>query len=329
MAPRHKAWDDPRLGLGNGAPCHLGDLPMEHGPRSSYDTSMPAPADIPRYRLYGEADEARELGFLHVETITARASLHDWTIRPHRHRDLHQVMAVAAGGGVMDLEGARLPFAAPALISTPPVVVHGFEFQPGTEGWVVTLSAEGLAAALAAFGDPALAGVAGRPAQVPLSAEAAAETTGAFAAIEREYRFPQPGRRAAILARLALALVAVARGATITDGSTAGGDAALFARYRDLVEERFRQQPRIGALAAALALTDSRLNAVCRRVAGCSAQEVLHARVLLEAKRSLVYTSMTVAEVAYSLGFADPAYFSRFFARRAGVSPAAYRVAGR
>ena len=299
--------------------------------------------EIPRYRLYGETDEERELGFLHVETIRARASLHDWTIRPHRHRDLHQVMAVAAGGGVMDLEGRRLTLSAPMLISTPPVVVHGFAFEPGTEGWVVTLSAEGLAAALAAFGDPGLAGAASHAAQVPLSGEEAAETLAAFAAIEREVRFPRAGSRAAILARVSLALVAVARaagegpdggsdgtsgavGASRTDAANA--DAALFDRYRRLIEARFRQQPRIGALAAELALGEGRLNAICRRVAGRSAQEVLHARVLLEAKRSLVYTSMTVAEVAYSLGFTDPAYFSRFFARRAGVSPAAYRAAG-
>ena len=308
----------------------------------------PRHGEIPRYRLYGEADEERELGFLHVETITARAALHDWTIRPHRHRDLHQVMVVATGGGFMDLEGRRLPLSAPMLISTPPVVVHGFAFTPGTEGWVVTLSAEGLAAALAAFGDPALAAAAGVAAQVPLAADDAAETLAAFAAIEREVRFPRPGGRAAILARLSLALVAVVRagtgdgdeggdgrgepgdraGAEGSSGDAASGDAALFRRYRGLVEERFRTQPRIGALAAELALSEGRLNAVCRRVAGRSAQAVLHARILLEAKRSLVYTSMTVGEVAYSLGFTDPAYFSRFFARRAGVSPQAFRAAG-
>lgn len=301
---------------------------------------MAALDEIPRYRLYGEADEERELGFLHVETITARAALHDWTIRPHRHRDLHQVMAVARGGGVMDVEGRRLTLAAPMLVSTPPVVVHGFAFEPGTEGWVVTLSAEALAAALAAFADPGLAGAAGLAARVALAGEESAETLAAFAAIEREYRFPRPGSRAAILARVSLALVAVARavageegdGSDPADGvapaDPASGDAALFHRYRRLLEERFREQPRIGALAAALAVGEGRLNAACRRVAGRSAQEVLHARVMLEAKRSLVYTSMSVAEVAYSLGFTDPAYFSRFFARRAGVPPAAFRAAG-
>jgi AraC family transcriptional activator of pobA len=312
---------------------------------------MAAARDIPRYRLYGEADEERELGFLHVETITARAALHDWTIRPHRHRDLHQVMAVARGGGVMDIEGRLVPLAAPMLVSTPPVVVHGFAFEPGTEGWVVTLSAEALAAALAAFAEPDLASAAGLAARVALAGEEAAETLAAFAAIEREYRFPQAGSRSAILARVSLALVTIARSAArdagmvpadetgaapgtdgdITGGAAAGAanaDAALFDRYRRLIEDRYRAQPRIGALAAALAVGEGRLNAACRRVAGRSAKEVLHARLLLEAKRSLVYTSMSVAEIAYSLGFTDPAYFSRFFARRAGMPPAAFRAAG-
>ncbi len=47
--------------------------------------------------------------------------------------------------------------------------------------------------------------------------------------------------------------------------------------------------------------------------------------MLLEAKRTLSYTNMTVAETAYYLGFADPAYFSRFFSKHAGQSPAAFR----
>jgi AraC family transcriptional activator of pobA len=50
--------------------------------------------------------------------------------------------------------------------------------------------------------------------------------------------------------------------------------------------------------------------------------------VLLEAKRSLIYTSMTVAQVADALGFADPAYFSRFFKRLSGLSPSDFRDQG-
>jgi AraC family transcriptional regulator, transcriptional activator of pobA len=53
----------------------------------------------------------------------------------------------------------------------------------------------------------------------------------------------------------------------------------------------------------------------------------LHDRVLLEARRLLAYTAAPVAEVARDLGFDDPSYFSRFFARRAGQAPQDYRAA--
>jgi AraC family transcriptional activator of pobA len=46
---------------------------------------------------------------------------------------------------------------------------------------------------------------------------------------------------------------------------------------------------------------------------------------LLEAKRALTYSDATVAEIGYSLGFSDPAYFSRFFTKRAGSSPSRFR----
>jgi AraC family transcriptional activator of pobA len=45
-----------------------------------------------------------------------------------------------------------------------------------------------------------------------------------------------------------------------------------------------------------------------------------------EARRNLAYTSMSVATVAYALGFGDPAYFTRAFTRTVGVSPRTFRA---
>lgn len=52
---------------------------------------------------------------------------------------------------------------------------------------------------------------------------------------------------------------------------------------------------------------------------------LLHQRLLVEAERQLRYTSMPIAQVAYHLGFEDPAYFSRFFSRRMRISPRGFR----
>ena len=53
---------------------------------------------------------------------------------------------------------------------------------------------------------------------------------------------------------------------------------------------------------------------------------MLHERLLAEARRQLSYTDRTISTIAYDLGFEDPAYFSRFFRRGAGVPPAGWRA---
>jgi AraC family transcriptional activator of pobA len=56
--------------------------------------------------------------------------------------------------------------------------------------------------------------------------------------------------------------------------------------------------------------------------------QLVHARIVLEAKRQLLYTDNPVRTIAYALGFEDAAYFTRFFARQAGVAPRAFRARG-
>ena len=79
--------------------------------------------------------------FIHIETISSRSSVHDWTIRAHRHRNLFQILLIEKGGGEMSFETATVPFAAPAAILVPATTAHGFRFTPQvTDGWVVSFT---------------------------------------------------------------------------------------------------------------------------------------------------------------------------------------------
>jgi AraC family transcriptional regulator, transcriptional activator of pobA len=62
-------------------------------------------------------------------------------------------------------------------------------------------------------------------------------------------------------------------------------------------------------------------------VTGLSALDLLHERMLLDARRLLAYTAAPVVEVARDLGFEDPSYFSRFFAAAPVHAPQDYRAA--
>lgn len=285
---------------------------------------------IPRFFLYGEADQEAGLHFLHVETISARSILHDWHIAPHRHSDLFQLLLATGGGGELRADSLTRDFCAPALVTVPPGVVHGYRFQPGTEGWVVTLS-DSFASDILGPRDVEIGPVMTEARLMPLDADdATAHALRAqFAAIAEEFRNPALGSLAAIAAHIRLIFVAQARlrQADRQAALARDADAALFARFRTLVESHYRDHRPVSLYAQELAVTEKRLTAACRRVAEKAPLDVIHARLLIEAKRNLLYTSMTIAEAGYALGFRDPAYFTRFFTRRAGVAPRQFKAA--
>jgi AraC family transcriptional activator of pobA len=296
-------------------------------------SAQPAQRDareaVGRYFLYGEPTREADPRFLHVETIPARSRLHDWTIRPHAHAGLHQFLLITEGGGTFRAEAETRPFAAPTLFVVPAGIAHGFAFRPETEGYVVT-AAGGLVAE-AARGDAMLDGLLGAWFCLDEAGDllAANDLPAAFAALAHEYVWAAPARMAAAEAHLTRILVGAARLALAHPAGRRASmhrDAVLVKEFRELVERDFRRALPLRHYAALLGLSESRLSAACRRMLGEPAQRLLHRRVMVEAQRYLVYSTLPVAEIGYALGFADPAYFSRFFTRRSGVSPAAFRL---
>ncbi|MHB2168655.1 helix-turn-helix domain-containing protein [Alsobacter sp. R-9] len=293
--------------------------------------SVPALDPVPHYFLYGEPLQDVEFDFLHVERIATRSRVHDWTIRPHSHPDQHQLLLLLEGGAEVRLEDIVRRVVPPALVVVPADMVHGFVFEPGSDGYVLTVSRHVVAGILGA--DPDMTSILEKGLCLDGDRLPDLALPSLMAGIEREFVWAARGRRTAIHARVGLLLVAVARAreavAERDDGTVTGAtarDRDLVRRLRELVEHRFREHPRLDDCALALGVTPSRLNRACRAVAGASATALLHDRIVMEAKRNLLYTGMTVSEVAISLGFDDPAYFSRFFAGRTGVPPGAFRA---
>lgn len=100
----------------------------------------------------------------------------------------------------------------------------------------------------------------------------------------------------------------------------------LVQRLRALLEAHYQDHQPLSFYADAFGVTADHLSRTCRQVAGQSALDMLHGRLLLEAKRLLAYTPLSVAEVAAQLGYVDLAYFSKVFTRTVGDAPSRYRV---
>jgi AraC family transcriptional activator of pobA len=78
--------------------------------------------------------------------------------------------------------------------------------------------------------------------------------------------------------------------------------------------------------AGVLRVAPVRLNRLCLKIAGKTAFGMTQERLILEACRKLTYVPAGVADIAYELGFQDPAYFSRLFKKLVGMTPKEYRL---
>lgn len=286
---------------------------------------------LPLFHLYGEEPDDQAFDFIHIETIASRSSIHDWTIRAHRHRNLFQILVIERGGGEMAFEAAALPFTAPAAILVPATVVHGFRFTPGvTDGWVVSFT-EDVAEALGERSGEALARLKALAAQplVPLAEAAELRRISALCAdLHEEVFLAREGFRFAMRSLLALIAIEVARLAASRARSGAAtlkpSDTTVSALAR-LVEEHFREQRLLAFYAESLAMTADRLNDHVKRATGVTAGHLIRQRLLTEAKRQLVFTAQPIHDIAYGLAFSDPSHFARFFRKHTGMTPQAFR----
>jgi AraC family transcriptional activator of pobA len=110
-----------------------------------------------------------------------------------------------------------------------------------------------------------------------------------------------------------------------TTQSAEGGRSRIGQEFRLAVERHFRTITSVSDYAKTLHVTADHLGAVVRGETGCAPGDIIRERLLLEAKRLLVHTSMNVSEIAYALNFEDPAYFSRFFRRLTDKTPGNFR----
>lgn len=274
---------------------------------------------IQSYSLFGESTHLPDV--MHCETIADRSALHDWELSPHRHARLHQVLLVQCGSGTLSLDGAVSALAPGSVVNVPPGHVHAFRFEKGTTGWVATFADELLEEILVRVGD--VRADLGRACVV----QADASIHRVMEQIWQEFSGSSKAR-ALVLRGLSGALLGWMARAMGADAAPAANlaESNLVQRFRGLIDEHFLAHWRVADYARALAVSPTHLSRLTRAATGNSAMRLIEARTIREARRQLAYTNLSITTIAYALGYADPAYFTRVFRRDAGVSPRDFRA---
>jgi AraC family transcriptional activator of pobA len=96
-------------------------------------------------------------------------------------------------------------------------------------------------------------------------------------------------------------------------------------KFKQLIEENYIAEKNVSAYAEMLSINASCLNEMTKRTTGITAGELIRNRVIDETKKLLYSSSLSGKEIAFQLGFDDPAYFSRFFRKYTGLTLKEFR----
>ncbi len=283
-------------------------------------------ATVPLFGLYGESSGSPEPGFVHIEDVASRSRALDWRIEAHRHAHLFQVLSIHDGFSEVRFDDTVCSLTNGAVIAIPPGVVHSFRFAPGTEGVVLTIADAVLREVDAGRH---LAAFIGAPELIELDPESAlfSQLKEHLRQIKREFERPGTGHALMLSSLVKIVLTLLVRHWEETHLRLSGNrsDSEMLRSFQELLEDNYADQWPVQRYAAALNTSVSSLNRRCLRYVGMTAKSIVQDRVLVEAKRKLIYTREPVEHIAFSLGFRDPAYFSRFFKKSEGLPPGEYR----
>lgn len=95
--------------------------------------------------------------------------------------------------------------------------------------------------------------------------------------------------------------------------------------FSKLIDIHYKDEKSVVFYASLLNISSNYLNILCKKNLQISATRLIQERVILEAKRLLQSTELTIKEIAYDLGFVDHAYFSNFFKNQTGITPTQFR----
>jgi len=106
---------------------------------------------------------------------------------------------------------------------------------------------------------------------------------------------------------------------------TADRETKMFHSFLLLLEENYKSHHDISFYVNELLIDKRKLASTCKTFSQKTPKQILNERLMVEAKRMLLYTSNSSKEIAFGLGYDDPAYFSRFFRNYYDISPRNFR----
>jgi AraC family transcriptional activator of pobA len=281
---------------------------------------------IPMTDFYGESTSWPIADVIHCEQLSIRSALYDWQIKPHRHGDLTHIFYVTSGKGVARLDNRTLNVKVGDLLVVPNQCVHTFRWEKDCGGYVLTIALPLLGKLEQILQTQPWDYKVG---EIYTVGDDKDFLNSLFAMLNDEYQGNKPNREVFVESLVTSFSIWLNRQYLSSEKSEAlknNKSLVKIDKFFQLLEEHYTVHHDVEWYAQKIGVTAAHLSTLCKSHQQKSALAIIHRRILVEAQRSLIYTGSTAANIAEKLGFADAAYFNRFFKRMTGLTPKMFRT---
>ena len=272
-------------------------------------------------------DDVDQLLGISIEQLTKQVPFRHI---PHRH-DFYHLFWIESGNGTFVSDGRSYPLTRGSLIFVSPGQVHAWKCNDTLKGYVLCFEPASLFSGsdrpyrllhdLAQFSattkDRATFQVAGSTYRI---------LRVAFENLADEFHWSAEFRCDMVRSQITALLIRLHRLCLSTPSvEVQGCSTHLTNRFLSLLEKEAGKLQRARYYTSALSVSPRVLVDAVLAETGKSPSAWIRDRTLLEARRLLIYTDLTISEIAYRLNFRNVSYFVRFYRRLAGVPPGASR----
>ncbi len=290
---------------------------------------MKEPAEqLPVYSLHNFSSPERKSQQFQIEVFDAKR--HFSVKYPHRH-DFFEVLYLMKGTGYHVIDSNKYRIEPPCVFFMSPGQAHKIEFSHDIEGYIFIFTADFYLAnrsnqnSLIEF--PFFYNL--HQENPPLKLERQDDVCFLERLFQRgiaELEYNNSNLLDTLRSLLDLILTTCTSRYVLGENLEMKGKGHLLVKqFYHLVEENNYRNLSLKEYAAKLAVTPNHLSQMVKLHAGKTASQIVKAKQVLEIKRLLVHSELSVAEIAQQLNFDDQSYFTKFFKREAGLSPLQYR----
>lgn len=244
-------------------------------------------------------------------------------VQPHTHSYFF-IHFVTSGSGIYEIDGASVPLHAGCVFMLPPHCVHNLTEVKSMKGYIIAFTEQFLSILdnrqqknikYNLFGPS--------PKCINVSSESALESI--LKAFSLEHQNEDKGAKHQILCSLLLSILYIINrdsALVLTENNNNYG-----LQFKELIEQHYLEHIPISGYAQIMGISTKTLTLSSIDYLGIPPQRAVVRRVIYEAKRILQYTSLSVKEISFHLGFKTAPHFQKFFKKETGQTPGEYRKA--